>query len=271
MDDFCACPLRKRYNELGTEVKQKLYAYSLKIMRSELRGDYRMAHRIISYHEGKPLEMAVVVPTGWRTSRKVKGWVCDEIAAGVEFYRAGKSLTEKRPTYFALEVGNANQYLPTKKEGCLTVYRSMGRLRLFQLDNVNNINRLLLQLHKSKEDHLYRVVLTMFYPPLIKNYKKLYESTILQETHPVQFKRLVRYSLISNDFVFANWLCQEGFQGYSAGVMDIYSGAGRVRAQFPEEVLLCDPLSVLEVVSTFSTKRKSSRESLDALLDSQKK
>lgn len=274
MQDFCAQPTRKKYELLDKEARELLYQYSVQIMRSEQEGDYRLANRILSYHDGTPLRMAVEVPHFWRRPHAKKGgWVCDEIAVGTELYRAGKSsipLQKNRPTYFALEIGNANQYLPVKKEGYLTVYRAAKALCLFRLDSVDNINRLLRHLHGLKNDTLYRVVLKMFYPPLLKHYKTLYDTTILHETHPIQFKRLVRYSLISNDFLFANWLCQQGFEGYSAGVMHIYSGVGKTAAEFPEEVLLCDP-SRLTAVATFHTQKKKNREALDSLLDSQKK
>lgn len=268
MEEFCARPTRVKYGHLDKTVQDLLYKYAKQIMQSGKRGDYRLANRIMSYHDSTPLRMSVVVPTWWRQRVLYEGWVCDDIPAGSCVFRASKTesqLLPTQPTYFAMEAGNANQYLPSKKKGCLGIFHTKA-LRLFRLDDVHNINRLLNRLYKE-EEVLYRVVLKMFYPPLLEHYKGLYDSTIHRQTHPIQFKRLIRYSLISNDFVFSNWLCKQGFDGYSAGVMDTYIGAGRVGAQFPEEVLLCKPSQSLHLCKVLHTQRKNTREALDALLD----
>jgi hypothetical protein len=268
METFCKKPSKKGFQKLPLPIRQLFYQYSQEILQSKRKGNFRLAHRICAYHENKPLRMAVIVPDFWRkTIRKADGWEYDELSKDVALYRAGKKpiVLENQPTYFAIEVGNANQYLPTKKAGYLVVFQLKKQVRLFRLDSLSNINRLLRELYHSSPD-LYEVVRKMFIPPLLKQYKKLYETTV-QKTDPLQLSRLIRYSLIPNDFRFANWLCQNGFDGYSAGVMDIYVGMGRVAKEFPEEVLLCDPPSVLHTVGQIQTTKKTSRDALDSLLD----
>lgn len=269
MEDFCKKPSKKGYDQLSPSIRNLFYQYSKKILQSKYKGDYRLANRICAYHDNKPLHMAVIVPDFWRKTSRQDDWDYDELNNDTFLYRAGKNpiVLENKPTYFAIEVGNANQYLPTKKNGHLVVFQLKKPIRLFRLDSLSNINRLLKQLYDTNQHDLYHVLVKMFSSPLLKQYKKLYETTIQKETDPIQLSRLVRYSLIPNDFRFANWLCQNGFDGYSAGVMEIYVGVGRVAKEFPEEILLCDPQKILKVVGHVMTTRKTKRELLDTLLD----
>jgi hypothetical protein len=84
------------------------------------------------------------------------------------------------------------------------------------------------------------------------------------DTDPISFKKLVRNSIIKNDFLFSNWLCAHGFHGYSAGVMDMYIHMTLKKA-FPEEIMLCDP-TILQLCRTIETPRLKTREQLQDIL-----
>jgi hypothetical protein len=240
-------------------------------------GDPALAKKVVEYHAAAKRLLGKKLPPHWRTHAldSTTHLVVDTVPEGTLLFRGQKTLSalpSQKATYFALEIGNANQYLPTAKKGVLSVYRTRAPLHLLRLDSLDNVNRMLRETYDSNRP-VYDVVRSMFLSKLlqIKAEKDPKWRSVLfsgpPEKEPVQFKRLVRNSVIKNDFVFANWLCRKGYQGYASGVMFLYE-FGSLQESFPEEIMLCDPAAVLRVLRHTEMKKQKDRFALDRVLES---
>lgn len=261
MNVFCQAPSRKNFNKLSISEKNALYHVAL----SDIPKNQNLARRIIAYYEKKPLSLGVEV-LNWRTTTRHGKYDYDIIPKATLLFRGSKSpiVLLKKATYFALEIANANQYLSVKKKSHLSMYKTKRSLKLFRLDSIHNINMLLSDLYTSNKT-LYKIVYDMFMPVIIPLKPKLMAGIVHNHNDPISFKKLVRNSIMKNDFLFSNWLCAHGFHGYSAGIMDIYIHM-TLRKSFPEEIMLCDPSTVLQLCKTIETPRLKTREQLQDIL-----
>ena len=157
--------------------------------------------------------------------------------------------------------------MPTQKQGFMGIYKTNKPLRMFRLDNLANINNLLTYFFTIDNKTMYNIVKEMFYSPLFDVYTEQRKSIIEQEetdNQPLQFKKLYRYSITKIDFKFANWLCNEGYNGYTAGIMRTFKGVTK-DSRFPEEIMLCTPLDDVEIIQEIRLK-KTNRDKLDDIL-----
>jgi hypothetical protein len=180
-------------------------------------------------------------------------WVCDVIRPGVKFFRgAGKKSTRfnlyDRATYYTPHFQVANLYINKTKESIVQVVTSAKELRLFRLDCLENANRLLRESFESNKK-LYQCM-TTFYGAVLKR--------DIKQDGPVQVTNLNRLSGHKNDFFFANWLCQRGMAGYSAGP---FTGTFK----FPAEVVICEGIFNLEIKGLIYTKKINTEADMEAL------
>lgn len=186
-------------------------------------------------------------------------WRYKIIPKGTLLYRGTKTLPDEanRATYYAPDIDTANIYLPSNKQGFLNVYKVKDDIMLFELDNVSNANNLLSDLFPDK---------TVVYHSKTKNYetkdtmydlvRAIYTSEFApsqKDDQPLIVSKLRRYSITKKDIIFANWLCDQGFKGYSAGRMKQNFGH-----YFPAEVMLCKPKNLLELVANIQMRKTKS-------------
>jgi len=275
---FCRDPTLDHFQDLPLVYKTSLHDHARIIVAGRVKdGDTALAKKVVEYYAAAKRLLGKKLPAHWRTHAldPMTRFVVDIVPEGTLLFRGQKTLSalpSHKATYFALEIGNANQYLPTAKKGILSVYRTRAPLRLLRLDSLDNVNRMLIETYESDRP-VYDVVRSMFFSKLLQikaEKDPKWRSTLFSsppEKEPVQFQRLVRNSVIKNDFVFANWLCRKGYQGYASGVMFLYE-LGSLQESFPEEIMLCDPAAVLRAVQHTEMKKQKDRFALDRILES---
>ena len=177
----------------------------------------------------------------WIKSRKVENsLIVAELDPHVYLYRGNrkKIKLENIATYFAAWYGTCNHYMGNKK-GYLNVYQLKNKnLKLLDISDVRTINTLLRNTFADKEK--YEMIRKIFIASYITasykfngpNFnKKHYFTQFETKTQPWQLKVPLRNSAKSSDFVFANYLCEIGFDGYVAEKIQ----------GFHSEVMLCSP------------------------------
>ena len=203
----------------------------------------------------------ISVPLGegnWRSLDRAScgdNWVCDVIEPGTKFFRGVSKRALKfnlydRATYYTPQFQVANLYINKTKESVVQVVTPAKELRLFRVDCLENANRLLRESFES-DKRLYNCM-TTFYGAVRK------KDT--QQDGPVQLKHLNRISGHKNDFFFANWLCQQGMAGYSAGP---FTG----NFVFPAEIVVCEGIFNLEIKGLIYTKKVNTEADMKALAD----
>ena len=201
----------------------------------------------------------------WIKSRKVENsLVVAELDPHVYLYRGNrkKIKLENIATYFAAWYGTCNHYMGTKK-GYLNVYQLKNKnVKLLDISDVRTINTLLRNTFSDKEK--YEMIRKIFIASYITasykfngpNFnKKDYFTQLETNTQPWQLKVPLRNSAKSSDFVFANYLCEIGFDGYVAEKIQ----------GFHSEVMLCSPKNDVQLLkeihkSKFKTIRKMKEE-----------
>lgn len=271
ISDFCKRPTKQKFNKLPQNVRDIFSQLSKETLHKN--PGHMLSHRILAYYQNQTRPLGFVLPQYlWRIPAisSPKDYKYDKIPRDTLCYRGSKKsiqLKKNVPTYFALEIGNANQYLPVTKKGFLGIFRTIRPILLLRLDDLDNVNKILYRTFTSNIS-VYKYIKSMFLPPLLPFYPNTYKKVILREEsedQPIQFKRLLRYSLCKNDFAFTTWLCSQGFNGYSAGVMDMLDFMGTITKSFPEEIVLCDPTSFLVHIKTITIKRLKNRDALQDL------
>lgn len=203
-----------------------------------------------------------------RTYKDSDGYTCIKLCDNVNLFRGNKTKTElkNRETYFAPWHGTTINYIPKKGTGYMEIYKLKNKnLKLFDLSNVENMNRLLRETFHNKEDYTLIKNITMgktvmatleasLYPHLTRFAK--YFSQLQTQNQPYQFKRLLRTSIIKEDFKFGQWLCKRNFDGYAA--RDMYDSRDFPPLKiptFPAEIMLCTPKNDVELVKRITTMR----------------
>ena len=77
---------------------------------------------------------------------KMNGFTCIKLFNNTFLYRGNKKKTELKhyETYFAPWYGTTNNYIPKRAEGYMEIYELYNKnLKLFDLSNLENINKLL--------------------------------------------------------------------------------------------------------------------------------
>jgi len=184
-------------------------------------------------------------------------------------YRGTNAIPKKinRATYYSANIITANSYIPSNKKGYLNIYRCKNDIKLFKFDSLSNINKLL---KDSFTDSKFLI------PP-----NKLRNGTVLpgvtlydllkiifargqakwameiKDDKPIQLTKLIRHSGMNYDLVFANWLCDNNFNGYEANNIKDKFGT-----YFPAETMICKPLDDLILVESIEMKRENNHAKL---------
>tara|TARA_B100001093_G_C26682859_1_gene951249 strand:- start:478 stop:1155 length:678 start_codon:yes stop_codon:yes gene_type:complete len=203
-----------------------------------------------------------------------QSWDYTVIPMGTLLYRATETphaTNKNRATYYTASIQTANTYLDYEnilcdddaeddggipKEKYLEVYRTNKDLRVFNLNSLSNINKLLRETFEDK---------TLIIPEVIT--KKLPGKTLYDiirnmftgvswvvapvEDTPIQLTQLKRYSAMENDLAFSNWLCNHNFNGYDAPIMTQKYGH-----PFPAETMVCKPKDDLIILETYKMFRQ---------------
>jgi len=253
---FCAEPSFTNFKLLPLDVRELTVSMSREALQKKKTN--LMASMIIKYN-------ILFHNSDWRRSLPIvdtqSGRTYDIIPKGKLLFRGSKDrvvLEKDRATYFGPTIHIANLYMRNHKNGFLNVYQTTKELRLFRLDHLDNVNRLLRESYASDRE-LYKTIADMFVGGVSTKSQKL--KTYIQSETPLQFKKLLRSSYIQSDFRFSSWLCANGFQGYSAGRMTVSTES--FPALFHEEIMLCDPTTALQLVMEVQMKQK--QQSLEAL------
>jgi hypothetical protein len=276
IQQYCLSPSLSNFEALPSGVRKEMVSLSKKAAKKK-GANQKLASLILDHYRVVDKRMGRLVDPSWRRSvlDKTSGYVMDVIPEGTLVFRATKNkevLVKDRATYVALEISNANQYLPSSRKGSLAVYRTTKELRLFSLDNLENANRLLREAYRLPDKTLYDTIKGLFIGDIAEAYfsrRKELREAIVKRDDPVQLHTLMRSSVIKNDFVFSHWLCSKGYMGYSAGIMKMFI-MGNLHDAFPEEIMLCDPTGSLKRVAEIPMKKQTSRSALDDILDSLK-
>ena len=271
LDVFCSHPSQLNFEVLPVFYKKNLHNLSKMIVSGKIKGNKELATTVITYYEKCKRTLGKIIPQSWRQNQvdTTNCLIMSIIPTQTLLFRGQKknNVLQDRPTYFALEIGNANQYLPTSQKGLLSIYRTNHPLRLFRLDDLENVNKILRETF-IQNPTVYQVIKSMFLSKIlelkISNKEKCFQK-IIKSRDPIQFNVLVRNSIIKNDFIFANWLCEQGYHGYSSGLMHIYE-IGSLRKNFPEEVMICHPIGSLNLVQEIEMKKEKDRIKLDEIL-----
>ena len=198
---FCNNPSWVLYKKISPDDKDFMYRVSMFIIDNNI-GNEILAYRIRDYYNnkfGNKRMLGRPIDNSWRISPNdtIDGYYFDEIPNNSILFRASSTNLDlqNRATYFALEIGNANQYLPTARKGLMGIYKTNKTLRMFRLDNLDNINNLLTYFFTINNKTMYNTVKEMFYTPLFDVYTEQRKSIIEQEetdNQPLQFKKLYR-------------------------------------------------------------------------------
>ena len=270
---YCSSPSLQNFEALSLSIRKEMVSLSRTALKTK-GANHKLASLILGHFKALDKVMGKPIPPSWR--RPVlddeSGYVCDVLPVGTTVFRASKDkdTLKNRATYFALEIGNANQYLPSSKKGFLAAFQTTRELRLFRLDDLKNANRLLRETYRLPDKTMYATIKGLFIGPVAEAHfltRKDLRDAIVQSDDPLQLKTLVRSSVIKNDFLFSGWLCSQGYEGYSAGLMKMMV-VGKLKDAFPEEIMLCDPTRDLRRVAEISIKKQDSRSALDTLLES---
>lgn len=271
LDEFCSHPSQYNFDILPVFYKKNLHSLSKKIVSGKIKGNKVFATTVINFYEKCKRTLGKILPQTWRTNQvdTTTCLVMSIIPSHTILFRGQKkkSALKDKPTYFAFEVGNANQYLPSHHKGLLSIYKTNQPLHLFRLDDLENVNKILRETF-IQNPIVYQVITSMFLSKIlelkISNKEKCFQK-IIQSRDPIQFTILVRNSIIKNDFIFANWLCAQGYDGYCSGLMHIYE-VGALRKSFPEEIMICHPIGCLDVIQEIEMKKEKDRLRLDQIL-----
>lgn len=203
-----------------------------------------------------------------RTYKDSDGYTCIKLFNNVKLFRGNKTKTDlkNRETYFAPWHGTTVNYIPKKGTGFMEIYELKNKnLKLFDLSNLENINRMFRETFHNKEEYKMIKNITMgktvmanleasLYPHLSRFAK--YFSQFQTETQPYQFKTLLRTSIIKEDFKFGQWLCKHNFDGYAARDMfDSRDFPMPKYPAFPAEIMLCTPKNDVVLVKSIITTR----------------
>lgn len=200
-----------------------------------------------------------------KTYKDENGFCCIQLLPNVYLYRGNKVKTnlQNRETYFAPWYGTSRNYLPKRGEGYFEIYKLKNeRLKLFDLSNIDNINKLLRDTFHNKEDYemikritLGKIVMTMLQMTGQKSRYAKYFTQLETQSQPYQFKILLRTSIIKEDFKFSLWLCKKNYDGYAT--RDMYDTKDLIIQfpSFPAEIMLCTPKNDLQMVKCIKTKR----------------
>jgi hypothetical protein len=271
LDVFCSDPSQLNFDALPVFYKKNLHDFSKKIVSGKIKGNKVLATTVITFYEKCKRTLGKIISQSWRVNQvdTTNCLIMSIIPTQTLLFRGQKkkNVLQDRPTYFAFEIGNANQYLPSSQKGLLSIYETNQPLRLFQLDDLENVNKILRETF-IKNPTVYQVIKSMFLSKIlelkISNKEKCFQK-IIKSRDPIQFNILVRNSIIKNDFIFANWLCEQGFDGYCSGLMHIYE-VGSLRKSFPEELMICHPIGSVDVVQEIEMKKEKDRLKLDQIL-----
>lgn len=198
-------------------------------------------------------------------------WEYIIIPKGTLLFRGSYEIPSEanRATYYAPEIKTANIYLPTKQYGYMNVYKVKRNLRLFKLNSLHNANLLLRETfpdktvrikgkklgkgRRSPDKTLYDIIRFIYTG----------EYVINPDTKPHQITRLKRSSIITDDFVFANWICDNAFSGgYYAETMKQKLGFN-----FPAEAMICKPKRDLELQANIQMRKTKSSKKLQDIVD----
>lgn len=136
---------------------------------------------------------------------------------GSKLYRGDNKITgikytfpDNRRTFFAFSHEEATEY------GVVYEFETNKELHLVKIDDEENLEKL----HKNASETV----------------KKIIENNYGYGYYPSGNKR-TRDSVHKEDYIFSDYLCNKGFQGYASNKVtgDI------IRSNFHREVMLCDP------------------------------
>ena len=255
---FCKNPSLKLWNNLNTKTKL-FFIQSANFCIKNNTGNTKLASQILNLLN-KPSQNT---PTDWEYITLPKNTI---------LYRATKTPPNElnRATYYTNNIQTANTYLPSNKKGYLNIYRTKKEIRLFKLNSLFNVNKLLRQTFPDK-----RLVIPPKKIPKAKEPlpgKTVYDivrsmftgvSWVIapKEDKPLQLTRVKRNSVMQDDLIFSNWLCENNFNGYEADVIKQNIGH-----DFPAETMICKPQTDLEIIKSVQLSRQKPTSTLLAKL-----
>ena len=141
-----------------------------------------------------------------------------------------------------------------------------NNLKLLDLSNLENINKLLRDTFHNKEEYqmikeitigavIMATMEAMIYAPSLSIYAKFF-SQFESETQPYQLTIPLRKSVMVNDFKFSQWLCKNNYDGYASVDMISISPEGKIgkTPDFPAEIMLCSPQNDVQLIRRITTK-----------------
>ena len=185
-------------------------------------------------------------------------WEYDVIPKGTSFYRGSSNFGQNKkkgtkdeyiscgfvdnhslPTYYTPDPLVANLYTAKSKDAPLQVLKTSKNLKLLRMDSLRNFERLI-----DKRNANYKAF-------------ELFFGNCDTERYPDKPLMHGRLSGHKTDFAILRWLCDNGFDGYSAGWI----------CDFPPEIAVCEPLTSMVLDKIVHARAMFTRSDYDTVRD----
>lgn len=301
------------FNTLSTEEKKNLKLVDPKLFEAAKKDK----------DSNKYLGIKLVLK--WREEQDIdseNGLYFSTVKPGIYLFRGvtyDYPFAPDRYPYFAVDIGNANSYLKNKigkcvkktKKECdkmiskgistdysnMIIYRVTKKLKLLNMDNVYNLNKLLRDFYYTDKEHYENFKKLIFSLTDLFKLEKGVQNNVLDfviyggdkskrckynignmldktgtsgrletDTTPLQISFALKNSNFDSDKKFSEWLCDNGFDGYCSDLMFTNEPLKGLTRAFPEEILLCKPNECLEKVRVINMVKTKDREVLNQIL-----
>ena len=179
--------------------------------------------------------------------------------------KSEREVTLGSAIYYSPDLAVAMRYLPISQIGYINTFATKRKLKLLRLDDISNINKMLIETFSTNKK-VYIALrnflgdFRMINAPVetsvqlidSKHYMRYDKFTKTIELGDIPF---VRQSNYGPDLILSNWLCDKGFDGYSAGPLYMYDNSiNSTKCCFAPEVMLCNSLNDVDFVIGYKMK-----------------
>ena len=178
----------------------------------------------------------------------------------------------------------------------MIIYRVTKRLKLLNMDNVENLNKLLSDFYYKDKEHYENFKRLIFsrtdllklekgirnkaldfviFGNMLSEKRCKYDignmlskesGSLETDTTPLKLAFALKNSDFDSDKKFSEWLCDNGFDGYCSDMMFTNEPFKGLVRTFPEEILLCKPNECLDKVRVVNMVKTKDREVLNQIL-----
>lgn len=189
-------------------------------------------------------------------------WEMVIIPKDTVLYRGAKTpIVENKATYLAPDIRTTNIYLPSKGKGTVYIYKTSKNISVLKIDSISNANKLMEIVYGDKTVRSRFGTKKQYTATMYDIIRKFFTGALVHsDTKACQISKtgkIIRYSSVKDDFIFSNWLCENGFEGYAAPPLPMKFGG-----EFPAEIMLCMPLDKLEFIKKINISKQKDEDNL---------